>query len=132
MYVELVHQLLRKVLKPAIMIKELPTPPLYLSVFALFILMLLLGTYTLTSVRISWYLLSYHFLFLVLFFFISMPTFAWHIYIYIFFFWHTFSMHLPSIYVSLNLICIFYSQHIVRSYMFMQSVTLTVVLSPLT
>lgn len=131
MYVELVHQLLRKVLKPAIMIKELPTPPLYLSVFALFILMLLLGTYTLTSVRISWYLLSYHFLFLVLFFFISMPTFVWHIYIYIFF-WHTFSMHLPSIYVSLNLICIFYSQHIVRSYMFMQSVTLTVVLSPLT
>lgn len=84
MYVELVHQLLRKVLKPAIMIKELPTPPLYLSVFALFILMLLLGTYTLTSVRISWYLLSYHFLFLVLFFFISMPTFAWHIYIYFF------------------------------------------------
>lgn len=131
MYVELVHQLLRKVLKPAIMIKELPTPPLYLSVFALFILMLLLGTYTLTSVRISWYLLSYHFLFLVLFFFISMPTFAWHIYIYIFFF----GIPFPCTYrqfMSLNLICIFYSQHIVRSYMFMQSVTLTVFLSPLT
>lgn len=131
MYVELVHQLLRKVLKPAIMIKELPTPPLYLSVFALFILMLLLGTYTLTSVRISWYLLSYHFLFLVLFFFYFYAYFCMA-YIYIFFFWHTFSMHLPSIYVSLNLICIFYSQHIVRSYMFTQSVTLTVVLSPLT